>query len=122
MVAGGDAGSLPDGEFILGVEKVETTKEWSKLPFFSYVRVDPATVESDAETKAMDPADASSFRLYESHGDVIRKVPERGTLLATSRDGLVEAFSYGPRVLALQSHPEFGLDRVSRYQDEVMPL
>lgn len=51
----------------------------------------------------------STIRLIASHQDQVTDLPADATLLASSSHCPVAAYSIGPRVLAIQPHPEFSL-------------
>lgn len=54
-------------------------------------------------------APGSPLRLIASHQDQVTELPAEATLLASSDHCPVAAYSIGPRVLAIQPHPEFSL-------------
>ena len=49
-----------------------------------------------------------AFTVAAIHRDQVLEVPDGATLLATAERTPVAAFTMGPRVLAVQPHPEFG--------------
>ncbi len=51
-------------------------------------------------------AGLSGREVVHYNGDVVSRLPEGATVLATSPDGSVQAVRYGPRVWGVQFHPE----------------
>ena len=52
--------------------------------------------------------DAGSVRLIASHQDQVVELPDGAVVVATTAHCPFAAYTFGPRVLAIQPHPEFG--------------
>jgi len=52
----------------------------------------------------------TSYRVLYSHSDQVRHLPEGAAVLASSSECPVEMFEFGPRMLAIQGHPEFSVE------------
>ncbi|CAN5610958.1 glutamine amidotransferase [soil metagenome] len=62
----------------------------------------------------MEPPPSGSFRLIASHQDQVVDLPSDATLVASTDHCPVAAFTLGPRMLAIQPHPEFTADLSAR--------
>ena len=60
-------------------------------------------------SSSIDLPPGSPFRLIASHQDQVTELPAEAKLLASSDHCPVAAYSIGPKVLAIQAHPEFSL-------------
>lgn len=81
---GGETGRNPSGEFI------------------SYIETCTVTEEGREEI----PELGNSYRVTESHGDCITKIPENGKIYAYSDSCAVELWGIPGRILGSQGHPE----------------
>lgn len=60
----------------------------------------------------------SKLIMYQNHQAEVEKLPAGSTLLASSKDCQVEAFSYGELVYGVQFHPEVSLANIDNWTKE----
>lgn len=56
--------------------------------------------------------------MYQNHQAEVEELPTGATLLASSKDCKVEAFSYGSVIYGAQFHPEVPLDNIDNWTEE----